>query len=1082
MSSQKLLRFTVIAVLISCLAAVIPCSAQDRRGIRGDAVSRPVPGAVQSEQGGAAAEIQDNLLDRIRNVRRQKSDGMRLGMLTADSSGQGAQVLKITPYSIAEKAGFSTGDIIVEFDGIAVTNDQQFMQIVAGLVENTSHVISFVRDGSRLKTTVLLAENTTFFSAAAAPRSGLMDINTLRYALFDPKTRNVTFVGSYDPAFATGPIPYVEILRDALANPYPSLSLEPNAQQRADLDKVNKMISADMARMYSDPDYGMQWAQKLTNLLLYDTSLTIDNKRFFRNSATAFNMSGEELKRLYDVATGKITAPLSESFGTVAKLMRGIGLPDVGDALLIVAGGGDPDDLIYKLCEAMGLKPQYMELANQLKAGRISYDQFHNEGIILAMSAICRRFEAPEAELQSRISASRSGPKPNNIIIDYFGEQMGSFITDKAGARMINGLVLSPELMSKMYNLPVPRSDLVFTNVPADSHLGEALFRADYLLKTLCSNPDIRDKFASHLTFQEFLQKESVSRNFYLPVDSEFGTGNRLVPAEVKMLVSPQGDVIKFEKAQVKVISWVRELHGKTKTGPAADFVNSVVSGYGDFLSRNYDEYARIFPEWHRMAEVAKCVALARWAKANNYTINIAGASGEKVPLPREIPGFWTAVFHVEGDKAFMTFNESGGASFSEDEGEAWLKTQQDDTVASDLSRQLVASTMLAEKAASAAIDGDLEAARELADKSARAMSGDIDLNMLPTLSEIPMPGEPAIYAAADAELINQASAQLDTMKNAQHDLRKAQDLQASSPREAESLRQQASLAQDNARTKLQELLAMASTMKNNPSSANAVVISLKSGSPMVMPFGNVPTGGQVAVTNTVSKPQPAVKEEWPVRLASLQAELDEIDRRLATTRTALLRLSATIQADRQQYAVWEKAAGDAFDRCVNMAADVAVDFGAGAIADRYKEINELAEKLPGKPADLIEKYRYLSSLAQRMVEAKATGDFANLAARENKTEAELYESLRDGIGQIIGLLKLDQALPPLKFWKYGSLAADMAYNLTELRLGWQDVTALQGNSEMQLKAVKKQAELQRLLMEKKKELLAKIEAGEPIE
>jgi predicted Rossmann fold flavoprotein len=74
------------------------------------------------------------------------------------------------------------------------------------------------------------------------------------------------------------------------------------------------------------------------------------------------------------------------------------------------------------------------------------------------------------------------------------------------------------------------------------------------------------------------------------------------------------------------------------------------------------------------------------------------------------------------------------------------------------------------------------------------------------------------------------------------------------------------------------------------------------------------------------------------------------------------------------------------------MFADLAIDLSAGPLADRYDTMHELAKKLPGKPEDVIEKYRYLASLAQRLKEAKATNDVAGLAKRENKTEAEISD------------------------------------------------------------------------------------------
>jgi len=229
----------------------------------------------------------------------------------------------------------------------------------------------------------------------------------------------------------------------------------------------------------------------------------------------------------------------------------------------------------------------------------------------------------------------------------------------------------------------------------------------------------------------------------------------------------------------------------------------------------------------------------------------------------------------------------------------------------------------------------------------------------------------------------------------------------------------------------------------------------------------------------TSLEPQTPVAQDWPAKVAKWKTELDETDKQIAATREALLRLSATIQADRNQFEQYEKDAQAGFDRSINMLGDIFVDFSAAAISERYDKMHELAKKLPDKPTDLIEKYRNLASLAKRMQEAKTASDFAKLAASENNSKAEMYETLRDGVGQLIGMSGLEDKVPAIKAWKYGCLASDMIYNLTELYQGWKNVTVLEGNAVLQRKAVEKLAEQMRLLQESKKQLRTKIDAGE---
>jgi len=153
----------------------------------------------------------------------------------------------------------------------------------------------------------------------------------------------------------------------------------------------------------------------------------------------------------------------------------------------------------------------------------------------------------------------------------------------------------------------------------------------------------------------------------------------------------------------------------------------------------------------------------------------------------------------------------------------------------------------------------------------------------------------------------------------------------------------------------------------------------------------------------------------------------------------------------------------------------------SGRLADRYREIEDLARKLPDRPETLIERYRLLASLSRRLTEAKAASDLAGLAEREDTTVAEMFETLRDGIGQISGLLGLDRTVPGA-FWKYTSLAADMAYNLTELRLGWQNVGRLEESNVRYAEAVRTLGERMRSLVERHRELRRRIEEGEAVE
>jgi len=1003
------------------------------------------------------------------------------------NTAPGARVESVVENSPAAQAGLLKGDVITQIAGQRVANAQELARIVSTLTIGNDYPIRGWRDGvakqwtfrptprptSRFETAVSTSVDDV--SGTPAPRTGLLDINVLKYALIDANTRTVTFVGNYDPNYGTGPIPYEEYLRVALRHPYPSLSLDPSRDTLTSLKKAQQIIDADMVRM-ENPDYGARWAQRVANLLIYEASLQADRNRLFQNCASALQMSRDDFTRMYDAATGKHDIPATEFMGLAAKMVRGIGLTKAGDALGVLAAGGTPEELLSEMAEKLGLSDQYKALAMR----GLPPEEFRKEAIILCISELCRHFDAPENEIQRKITAIRSGESAN-LIIDYMGKKLNEYISNKSGRRMINGLVLGPEVIAKLYDLPLPKADVVFTDLPSDSLLGEVFFQSDYRLKSVCTFPDVKTKVPAHLTQQEFMQHYATTAMNQKLCRVNLRAGNRLVPGEVKMRVSPTGDLVAFGASKIQVVGWIIDLQGQVDKETTA-FISTALTKYADFLTEHYDAYARVYPEWHKLTEAAKIIAFARWATQNGYTLNVTGEPKAMVKLPAQVNGFWSAVFEVGEDSQYLNFIAEGGASFAKDEGERWLQLQQDATITADVSKQLAASAIFAEQAVGAALSNDLESARALAEKSAQAMTGEIDLSRLPGLDALPIPSNPAAYGAATRAAIGEASACLDTLNSAANDIERAQQLMATSPDDANILRQQALRTRDEAQARLKRILDQVAHYRSDPSRADEALVALHNTSAVVKPVGSSTSSSSGATVGQDSTDAgwstPTTKpEDWYV----LVHELDEVNKQIAVTREALLKLNATILANRQLFEEWENSASEAFDRCVSMIGDIALDFGISGLVERRAELYKLARKLPGKPDDVIEKYRYAASLTQRLKEAKAVNDVAGLAAREHTTEAELWETLRDGVNQLSGLLSLDESIPG-KWWKYGILSVDTAYNLTELHLTWKNLTTLEANTQQYALAVQQLSDRLKALVDRQQQLRKKIEAGKSLE
>jgi hypothetical protein len=103
----------------------------------------------------------------------------------------------------------------------------------------------------------------TNYAPAQALGRRLAEINTLKYAFVDRQTGEVVLVGAYDPAYATGPIPYQALLADALENPYPRFTLDYPGSSRSSVGQMRQTLDREFARISQDTAYGVQWLERL---------------------------------------------------------------------------------------------------------------------------------------------------------------------------------------------------------------------------------------------------------------------------------------------------------------------------------------------------------------------------------------------------------------------------------------------------------------------------------------------------------------------------------------------------------------------------------------------------------------------------------------------------------------------------------------------------------------------------------------------------------------------------------------------------------------------------------------------------
>ncbi len=1006
----------------------------------------------------SARQVSPEVKERIQSMKNtQPWIGIIITNLPDNSQIKGAKVQQVLKNSPAEIAGINNGDIIIELADRQISSVKEVFEIMHSLNVDTEYPVVVLRNNIKLvlkiKPVVVpsqtLAENSPKNNLFFPMKNELIAINTLKYALIDQKTHTITFIGSYDPTYATGDIPYEDILKDLLENPYPSVSIEPTPQEDEILKKVDQLISQDLKKMEKDPAYTDQEMQKLANLLLKDPTLETDNRRFFNNIASAVGMTGDEFKRLYRASIGEIDISESELFQLGAKLLKGAGAPEAANGLIAITSGNTPEERLSNMAKALNIYDKYHELDKKI----LFPEEFRKEAIILCISELCRKMDAPENEIQKIISSIRSGRQPVDTIIDYMGKRFTFFISEKMGEKMLNGLVLGPKLISKLYNLPIPQSELVFKNVKAGSPLGEILFKADYRLKNITNFPDVKEKFPEHLTEMEFIQKEEKEKNHELPFDIGATSGHTLVPGYVDMKISKDGSIIVFEKSEVKIVGFLKRTF-KNQSSATTNFLNETAKKYGEFLTQNYDEYAKIFPEFHIMREVAKLVCLARWAKQNNYTINVLNTSSMYFDQPKNVNGFWAITLQITNGKGSMILIQSGGASFGQEEGEEWMKIQTDVNRTSDVLKQLAGSVVLAEQAVNSAINGNLEDARDLAERSARAMTGEIDLSNLPPVPNIPMPNEAALYAITTKEAISQISECFETISSVNKDLQYAETIITTSPDKAEEIKEKAIKSQNEAIKKLQQIRDNIIQYKNNPYKAPDLLITLKNNT-IVNPIKNISISGQQDTKTQNSSSSISEEEKWEKNCVKWAEELDKVNKEISSTREALLKLIQSSQLLTEQFKEIEKEATEKYENSINRVGDLLIDIGIEGLQDRYETIYKLAKKLPDKPDELIEKYKYTCSLIQSLKETKEIKDFVDLSEKDPRSFIETLEIIKDGISQINGLLELDKTVPGA-VWKYLSITADTTYDLTEQYYMWKNIILLEKGTDIYSESIKK--------------------------
>ncbi len=981
------------------------------------------------------------------------------------------EVVLVLPDSLAERAGIRPGDLVLSANGAPVPLIQD---LLGPLSRPGTVLLKLWRNGSVQDLRIVVPQpdpmgaTASLFAVpglkrAAQPAPG---INTLRTVFIDPKTGTTAFIGAYDPAYATGPIDYAALLGDALRSPYPAFSLDPSPATKSTREALLRKVDADMSKVQRDVDYGKAWMLRIGNLILSDASLSVDRQRFLQKGAEALKGKQEQARALWDIMNNRLQAMDPRCADVFAALFEAMGDPDMGRAMRLMS---DPNTQRQGF-EVCGLGPLVDDLRMKLQTGALTQEQVLARGQAALWERIMKGLKIPASQYFRQVELARTDRMSTAAFQAYMESLINPAIADRVMLPWLNGLVLSQAFLERFYQVPsievVPR---FLGGLPPDSELARTFLAADWMLKMLAIAPELSAKVPGHLTYQNYEFRLASSRGTYAP-DSRGSIRGWLAPQGVDLRCDPSGRVVTFGPSRIAVRSELTTFEGGSRSANALE--RDAAEGYAREVTQRYDDYARALPELHRLREAAKVIALVRWARQRSQTL-AAPAAAPGTPLPPSFrQGFWTATFQADANKILFVLSAHGGVDFDQKTGDAWVQPKTEAGLADSALKQLVGSAALAQQAAGTALKGDMEGARELAQKSEQAMIGDLRSGF-PTLAQVPQVPDPTAFAVFQGEALAQSKDAIAGLKQAATD--------------AERQPWQQKLQ------KLQELMAQG---QQNPALAPKLAVELRQGimgstyaapvvasqasgapAPSAPPVAMPAPSGRPPVAQPPARPQPAVQPAArpavpPEERARILAEISQLRKELCRIQANLRKFNATIQSDQAQRAEWEQVTNEAYQR--------AVDEVKSRIED---ELKDLSTSLPegyfddklAKAASDAEKKRLEASkrLVQHLKESYALQDFSSWASYEDYGRDEILEGARM-VGELTGL---DEWLKNklVKKWglgrvlAFGEAAQDIvasAYDVTSEILAWRRLNQLNRNSAAFLKAVEAASKRMKTVME----------------
>ena len=661
-----------------------------------------------------------------------------LGISAADTD-TGVVITAVEPNSPADVGGLLRDDVIVTVQGRPITRAADLDGVTGGLIRPYEWTrLKLLRQGEN---TVLYAvpsghqrlvmrpiESLVHFAIPGVPADrpaapanaveSLDTMNVLTRVLFDRKTGAIEIVGHYDPRFRTGGIPYLDLLKTALAYPQPAFSLEP--------DKAGKEAAKHSLESIDWPPISLEetTAGQIYAVVMGHSESELDRQRFLRAHAHEYGLSPEELASLRNYlfldADGGIVPP--DIVTIQESVLRNLGYEQAAQAWKAVAGSAAND-----------------AAARALQLLRKQQDDYPGSMRVQALLALIDEVRPRTAGRWGGLvrDVAEGQMKEKDLVVAL--QQALLPEQDKAGTSNVYVNIFSKtSLTEATYDLMVKnrmrgvKVSVVPIKLDPESQMHRIFYEADYTLKSLGSVPEL---------FTAVPQIPSLDEAFELGVVDILRQWWK--PLKVAMTVSGDKSEVSFGQVIMELgyeITPRREAVGSVNNRSqqgASDAklkaADGLIASYSRHLSEEYDSYAAALPSWHELRETAKIIALARWINAESLPVRLNGVIQKKWRPPSAVFGLLQIRFthdHIDGADDMSAISPAvgweGGVSFADN---TWVAYESTPAGEPTMPSSLAMSNQLGQEAAQAAVAGDLEGASRLAELSAQAMTGSLVQN-----------------------------------------------------------------------------------------------------------------------------------------------------------------------------------------------------------------------------------------------------------------------------------------------------------------------------------------------------------------